>query len=247
MTAPPPGRAARTDGPRLAALFDPAVVLAMASTDETPFPDWALWIRTALPEEALPARQRTFAAGRLAAARAITAATGRTHWLDADSRGAPLWPPGVSGSISHTGEFAVCVVTRARDTGLGIDVEPIASAPGLHTARRHICTPAEFEEAAGAEDSLTAVLRVFCAKEALYKALPAPLQEGLGFLSVPLRRSGTRGAPDTVAFRPMGGAPALSQAVIRTAVVGTTMAAAATLPRLGALGTDTYPEDGEFG
>ena len=36
----------------------------------------------------------------------------------------PLWPKGVVGSISHSGEFAICVVTNSKSIqGIGIDLE----------------------------------------------------------------------------------------------------------------------------
>ncbi|MER0244736.1 4'-phosphopantetheinyl transferase superfamily protein, partial [Streptomyces sp. HSW2009] len=128
----------------------------------------------------------TYTAGRLAAARATAALTGAAHWPLPGERGAPHWPHGVSGSLTHTDELAVCVVTADPRFAVGLDVEPLTSAAGLYAARRYACTPAELARVETAPHPELAVLRLFSAKEALYKALPAADQEGLTFRSVTL-------------------------------------------------------------
>ena len=74
---------------------------------------------------ATPARLREFAAGR-AAVRAALAALGLPAMSIAHGKDrAPVWPVGVTGSITHTGTQCLAVV--ARDTvlrGIGVDLEP---------------------------------------------------------------------------------------------------------------------------
>jgi 4'-phosphopantetheinyl transferase EntD len=135
------------------------------------------------------ARRQTYAAGRLAAARAIRSATGLAYWLGTDGSGLPLWPPGLTGSLTHTQDIAVCVVSACHYVRLGVDVEPVASAAGLHAARRLVCTGPERRQVEASDDPALAVLRLFCAKEALFKSLPAELQTGWRFTGTGLRWS----------------------------------------------------------
>ncbi len=81
-------------------------------------------LEQALVVDAAPRRRAHFAAGR-ACAHAALAALG--HPVDAllrGNEGAPLWPGGVVGSISHCPDAAVAVVADRRDwAALGVDVE----------------------------------------------------------------------------------------------------------------------------
>jgi 4'-phosphopantetheinyl transferase EntD len=78
----------------------------------------------ALMTHAAPGRRREFALGR-ACARAALAGLGHGHaMLGRRGDGAPLWPGGVVGSISHTQGLAVALAASAGDfRGLGVDVE----------------------------------------------------------------------------------------------------------------------------
>lgn len=86
--------------------------------------------------------------------------------------GAPVWPVGVLGSMTHcTGYVAAAVAPAARVASIGIDAEPDASLP--EGVLEVVGTPAERDRlsrtpaapGAPAWDRLT-----FCAKEAVYKA-----------------------------------------------------------------------------
>lgn len=90
----------------------------------------------------------------------------------ATDRGAPRLPAGVTGSISHKPGLAVAIAGRAGlpPVSLGIDLEQVRPlrtdiAPRVLTAPERAALPA----AGPARDR--AVLRLFCAKEAIYKAL----------------------------------------------------------------------------
>ncbi|MER6627345.1 4'-phosphopantetheinyl transferase superfamily protein [Streptomyces sp. NPDC000987] len=168
-------------------------------------------------------RRAEFAAGRLAAHRALAAATGRGHWPARTATGAPDWPPGMHGSLSHSGTTAVCVVTAAPGPGprIGIDIEPLASAAALHRARHLIARPAELTVIARSPaPPQRAVLTLFSAKEAAYKAAPPALQPRLSFRAVALAWSPDAAAPHRL--RPAHGLPAaltVTSAVVADHVV----------------------------
>ncbi|WAZ22916.1 4'-phosphopantetheinyl transferase superfamily protein [Streptomyces cinnabarinus] len=168
------------------ALFEPRVIAAQAHTGELDFAQLPEPTRRLLRGYTAPLRRETFTAGRLAAARATAALTGMPRWLSADARGAPSWPYGVAGSLSHTNRVALCVTGPADGVGLGIDIEPLETGPELLSALHYVCTPEESERLRDVPDPARAVLRLFCVKEALYKALPPDTQDGVSFQSVDL-------------------------------------------------------------
>ncbi|MGW5633661.1 4'-phosphopantetheinyl transferase family protein [Streptomyces sp. NPDC003832] len=211
----------------VAALFEPPVVAAQAHTGELEFVQLPAATRGLLSGYTAPLRRETFTAGRLAAARAIAALTGVPRWLGADARGAPRWPYGVAGSLSHTNRVALCVTGPDRGVGLGIDIEPLATGAELLLAEHYVCTPRERERLRGAADPARAVLRLFCVKEALYKALPPDSQDGVSFQSVDLEweepPAGADPAEPVVLRVVRGPAPGTEG---RCAVVGSRMVAA---------------------
>ncbi|MFE6054872.1 4'-phosphopantetheinyl transferase [Kitasatospora sp. NPDC056446] len=106
--------------------------------------------------------------------------------------GAPQWPAGVAGSITHTHGYTACAVTgTGRYTSLGIDAEPARPLPrgvldlvGTEGERRRL---AALPEGAAPWDTV-----LFSAKEAVYKAVH------------PLTRVWTPLASITVTVRPDG-------------------------------------------
>jgi 4'-phosphopantetheinyl transferase EntD len=107
---------------------------------------------------AAPARLREYAAGRSAARGAmILLGVTPAAILRGDDR-APIWPTGITGSITHTKTDALAAVTQTRSL-LGIDME----RDGRVTAD---LWPTILREG---EDTTQATL-IFAAKEAVYKA-----------------------------------------------------------------------------
>lgn len=81
--------------------------------------------------------------------------------------GAPVWPPGVVGSMSHDSRIAVAAVALSRGfSALGIDIEPAEPLPP--DLLDLVATPRERERIA--EDPFSGRL-LFAAKEATYKAV----------------------------------------------------------------------------
>lgn len=115
-------------------------------------------------------RRREFAAGRMAARRALASLGLPGTAIAAAQDRAPVWPQGVVGSISHCANLCLAAVAPAAAyRSVGIDVEPAEPLPEdiLDT----VCTPAErnwLETRPAAERGLLA-RAIFCAKEAAYK------------------------------------------------------------------------------
>ncbi|MGC0152590.1 4'-phosphopantetheinyl transferase family protein [Chromobacterium vaccinii] len=121
---------------------------------------------------AVPKRRAEFLAGRRLAREALLRLTGRAADIAIGPQREPLWPDGVRGSISHSGDLAVCLATAAADALVGIDVENLLAPSGREAVLR-MCT--REEELPLLQTSplgeTTALTLLFSAKEALFKAL----------------------------------------------------------------------------
>ena len=74
-------------------------------------------------------RRAEYLAGRICAADAINRLMGCWLTPGSSSSGAPIWPEGIVGSISHRGSDVASVVMNACDelSGIGLDLEEIVS------------------------------------------------------------------------------------------------------------------------
>jgi enterobactin synthetase component D / holo-[acyl-carrier protein] synthase len=114
-------------------------------------------------------------------------------------RGAPQWPDGVVGSITHCAGYRAAVVARARDLlTVGIDAEPAGGALP-HGVLDHVSLPVE--RAMLGELSVTAPgvsweRLLFSAKESVYKAWFPLSRRWLGFedAEITIGTDGTFGA-----------------------------------------------------
>jgi 4'-phosphopantetheinyl transferase EntD len=122
-----------------------------------------------LGPRAVQRRRVSLALGRAAARDALAELGVEPSAIGRGPGGEPLWPNGIVGAISHSGEMAIAVIGRGIDyAGLGLDVEQLS--PGLSArAARLVCTGAEREWLAGGPDYWRTML--FSAKEAVFKAL----------------------------------------------------------------------------
>lgn len=158
----------------LGALFPAGVAVAV----ERVLPDIeaALW-----PEEraavqgAVPRRVAEFAAGRRAARRVLASLGHPACALPSGPDRAAVWPLGLSGSIAHDDTLALAVARRGGP--LGVDIEPDADLP--HDLWPIICSANELSRLHN--DTARQVRRVFCAKEAVFKAQPAQSRALFGF------------------------------------------------------------------
>lgn len=84
----------------------------------------------ALVANAVPKRQREFTTVRFLARRALRGLGHPPVPLLPNRRGAPQWPEGIVGSMTHCDGYRAAVVARSEGTAaLGIDAEPDAPLP----------------------------------------------------------------------------------------------------------------------
>ena len=132
---------------------------------------------------AVPRRRGEFAAGRACARAALTQLGLPAAPILPGPRGAPQWPAGVVGSITHCDGYRAAAVARARDVlTLGLDAEPAGPLPG------GVLDAVSLAEERGRLPALTAAAPhvawdrlLFCAKEAGYKAWFPLAGRWLGF------------------------------------------------------------------
>ena len=127
-------------------------------------------------------RRAHFTAGRLSARAALASLGAYTGSLLPDATGAPLWPEGIVGSITHTNGFCGAVVARrAQYLGIGIDAEPRGRV--TEELWQQVLTTVELgrllEHPAACRNELATV--IFCAKEAFYKCQYQMTGAWLGF------------------------------------------------------------------
>lgn len=123
---------------------------------------------------AVPKRRAEFAAGRHAASLALLR-FGSDEPVPREPSGAPRWPTGFVGSISHGAGLAVAVAGSRLDyRGLGIDVEEWLSEVQAAEISDRILHREELELLSQASLKLPTARRVslgFSVKESLYKCL----------------------------------------------------------------------------
>ena len=148
------------------------------------------FVMPALPIRAVRPRLLSYLAGRLCAEHALRlAGAGPSPLVGRGLSGEPLWPPGWTGSITHSSEFAYAAVARARcPLDIGIDVEPIIDEASCSDVERICMTPCEHELGWGDADRCEIATFVFAAKEAYFKAVYRSQQRFLDFKEIALDR-----------------------------------------------------------
>jgi 4'-phosphopantetheinyl transferase EntD len=113
--------------------------------------------------------RRDFALGRTSAHAALAELKRDSGPILRADNGAPCWPAGVIGSITHTRGYAAALVARAADfSGLGVDAERTGGVtPDLWP---RLFGPDERDYLAQQSDTGRAATILFCAKEACHKA-----------------------------------------------------------------------------
>lgn len=94
---------------------------------------------------------------------------------------APVWPHGLSGSISHTQRRCACLLLPEGQGTPGIDVEAIAKGCALDAILRQTLNEDERALIAEAPNPIFAATLCFSAKEALFKALYPTVRRQFGF------------------------------------------------------------------
>ena len=162
-------------------ILPPGVATAEAFDDDIPaplYPEEELLVARAVPK-----RRREFATGRRCAREALAMLGYAPVALPSQERGAPRWPHGITGSITHCEGYRAAVaapVTLLRS--VGVDAEPHATLPeGVlesisDAGERHMVAGLSASEPGVHWDRL-----LFCAKEAVYKAWFPLTHRWLGF------------------------------------------------------------------
>ncbi|TMD09986.1 MAG: 4'-phosphopantetheinyl transferase superfamily protein [Chloroflexi bacterium] len=138
-----------------------------------------------LTPHARAVRRQQFQMGRLAARRALVDLSLPPVAIGTGSRGEPVWPGGIVGSITHTADVALAAAARDEYCGgIGLDAERLTRA-FPERVRRLICLPSEGIWVAVSPE--TRLPMVFCAKEAVFKAVYPLARLELGFQDVELQ------------------------------------------------------------
>lgn len=147
-----------------------------------------------LSATASPKRIAQFSIGRMAAHGALRNLTHHdSRPILRDKSGAPIWPQGIVGSITHCEELAAAAVALSTDfSAIGLDLELVERALrqpiGERIAHPSECEWIESGDSSSERDRRTLIL--FSAKESVYKAL-FPLTRYRGtFLDVRLNPEG---------------------------------------------------------
>lgn len=149
-------------------LFDPKI--AVAATDPRASHYRPLAQESGAMARMAPVRKRAFAAGRAAAHACMLQLGGKVQPVLTTPDRAPLWPQGLTGSISHSQSCCIAVLGQTTDVRtLGVDVE---EATGLDDDLTGIiCTPAEKAWLSTRPRDRARLLAklIFSAKECAYK------------------------------------------------------------------------------
>jgi 4'-phosphopantetheinyl transferase EntD len=142
------------------------------------FPAEEAVVRTAGPK-----RQAEFTAGRRCARAALARLGLPATPVLAGRAGQPLWPAGVTGSITHCAGYRACAVALAMDVAaIGIDAEPDAGLPpGLIESLATSAERAWIARQAAAEPAVCWDRLLFSAKEAVAKLWYPLTGQWLGF------------------------------------------------------------------
>lgn len=156
--------------------------------------------------DALPARRAEYATVRRLARSCLADLGVPPAALVRDVHGAPRWPAGTVGSLTHCRGYRAAAVARSRDAdGVGIDAEPCAPLPsrvlaGVTSAAER----AHLAELGARRPDVPWCQVLFSAKEAYYKVWYPAMGSWLGFddAEVVLEPSGDHG---TFTVRPVSG------------------------------------------
>jgi 4'-phosphopantetheinyl transferase EntD len=151
-------------------LLPAAVATAEAFTDS---PDALLYpAEAAAVARAVPSRRREFSTARACARAGLTLLGLPPAAITRGDRGAPEWPPGVVGSITHCPGYRAAAVARAADAvALGIDAEPDSPLPGdVLPLVSSAVERAGLADLAQTHPDVTWDRLLFSAKESVYKA-----------------------------------------------------------------------------
>jgi 4'-phosphopantetheinyl transferase EntD len=165
----------------LTELFPEYVHLACMRVPDTAPP--VLDAEQPLIGKAVAKRRREFSSGRCCARQALSELGFTDTPILHDQNGAPLWPQGIVGSITHTTTYAAAAVAEgSRLHGLGIDMETISRVSSRIMDKILTATEKTALQSLPDPTKQQHLLSLyFSAKEAIYKCLHPLLQCLIGF------------------------------------------------------------------
>lgn len=174
-------------------------------------------------QASVPKRRREFMAGRACAREALNAlGLASISDLAIGVMGAPAWPPGFVGSISHSAGLAVAAAAHARDVrSLGVDVEAIVGSDRVASLRELIGKPSEYSLLAHElPDPAQAFTALFAAKEAVFKCLAPLVGRYFDFVDVEAVAAERDGLTVQLGAQLAAELPHVQRVVVRFAVFG---------------------------
>ncbi|MFF9768069.1 4'-phosphopantetheinyl transferase [Streptomyces sp. NPDC014636] len=153
-------------------LFPESVVAVEAHSDD-PLWDAPLFpAEEALVERAVTKRRREFAAVRGCARSAMEKLGVPPQAVVSGERGAPQWPAGLVGSMTHCADYCAAALVRAADlASLGVDAEPHGPLPeGVGPSVFLPAESARLDRLAARWPAVHWDRLLFSAKESVYKA-----------------------------------------------------------------------------
>ncbi|MEU3829850.1 4'-phosphopantetheinyl transferase superfamily protein [Streptomyces sp. SID486] len=151
----------------------PESVAAVEAHTDDPLWDSPLFPgEEALVARAVPKRRREFAAVRGCARSAMEKLGVPPQAVVSGERGAPQWPAGVVGSMTHCAGYCAAALVRATDlVSLGIDAEPLGALPeGVGASVFLPVESARLDRLAARWPGVHWDRLLFSAKESVYKA-----------------------------------------------------------------------------
>jgi enterobactin synthetase component D len=176
------------------AALETSVLPSTATAYLADFPVGFRFPSMGIPPELVSAtetRRRQFVAGRYCAERALQALGVKPvrASVPRDPAGAPLWPAGVVGSITHTGTLAAAAAAWQDDLlGLGIDCEPIVTEAQARRLNGSVVLPEETRLGESVFQPAVWFTVVFSAKESVFKCLYPLVGRRFDYACVALER-----------------------------------------------------------
>lgn len=167
----------------------------------------------ALLARAVSRRSREFSTARACARNALAALGVAPAPILPGERGAPGWPPGIVGSITHCAGYRAAAVAWKRDIAtIGLDAEPDDVLPGRVLDR--VSLPAErarLRDLTAAAPGVSWDRLLFSAKESVYKAWFPVARRWLGFSDADITINAADGTFDARLLVPVPAVPGFPQ------------------------------------
>lgn len=128
-------------------------------------------------------RLEQFRAGRFCAVKACEKIGINLTSLAIKDNRAPLWPEKIVGSISHTKDMAICIVSKEA-ISVGVDIENIMTNERWNKIKSKIVS--DDEETIANQNSINPTI-IFSAKESLYKLINPLVNVYFDFLEAQIK------------------------------------------------------------